>query len=100
MSQAATPPLDITNVEIRLACLNDDKLKAFAAITISNCFVVRDLKIIYAPNRRLVAMPSRRDKDGIFHDYAHPINQATRDHIEAVVLKAFDERMEHEQRTY
>ena len=31
-------------------------------------------------------MPSRRRRDGSFHDVAHPINQDLREHIESTVL--------------
>jgi stage V sporulation protein G len=34
-------------------------------------------------------MPSRRSADGEFRDIAHPINTATRDHLQAVVLDAY-----------
>ena len=35
-------------------------------------------------------MPSRRSADGEFRDIAHPINTATRDHLQAVVLEAYE----------
>src|SRR5437868_3205879 len=41
----------------------DKKLRAFAAITFDNCFVVRDIKIIEGGNGLFVAMPSRKTKE-------------------------------------
>ena len=38
----------------------DRKLRAFAAVTFDNCFVVRDIKIIEGGNGLFVAMPSRK----------------------------------------
>ena len=38
----------------------DDKLKAFATITIDNAFVIRDLKIISGKNGLFIAMPSTK----------------------------------------
>jgi stage V sporulation protein G len=39
---------------------SEDRLRAFCSITIDNCFVVRDLKIIDGSNGPFVAMPSRK----------------------------------------
>jgi stage V sporulation protein G len=52
--------LDITEVRVKLADYHDDKLHAFASITIDNQFVIRDLKIIEGANGVFVAMPSRK----------------------------------------
>ncbi|MCB1194673.1 SpoVG family protein [bacterium] len=38
----------------------DDKLKAFATITIDNAFVIRDLKIIAGKKGLFIAMPSTK----------------------------------------
>ena len=46
--------------EIRISLRDDNKLKAFASITLDNCFVVRGLKIIEGAKGTFVAMPSRR----------------------------------------
>lgn len=37
-----------------------DKLRGFATITVDDCIVIRDLKIIDGPRGRFVAMPSRK----------------------------------------
>lgn len=82
--------LRITGIAIRPFTTGDDKLKAFASIILNNAFIVKDLKIIEGHQGRFVAMPSRRGKDGIFRDVAHPLNQETRDIIEAIVLEAYE----------
>lgn len=82
--------IEVTSVTIRPFTSEDEKLKAFASIILNNCFVVKDLKVIEGNNGRFVAMPSRRGKDGIFHDIAHPLNQETRDTIEKTVLGAYE----------
>jgi stage V sporulation protein G len=86
--------LNITGVTIRPYSSEDDKLKAFASIIINDCFVVKDLKVIEGNNGRFIAMPSRRGKDGIFHDIAHPLNQETRNMIEQSVLRAYEEELQ------
>jgi stage V sporulation protein G len=50
---------------------------------------VHDIKVIEGEKGLFIAMPSRRSADGEFRDIAHPINTATRDHLQAVVLDAY-----------
>ena len=52
--------LDITEIRIKLMEESEDRLRAFCSITIDDCFVVRDLKIIDGSNGPFVAMPSRK----------------------------------------
>jgi stage V sporulation protein G len=52
--------LDITEIRIKLMEESEDRLRAFCSITIDNCFVVRDLKIIDGASGPFVAMPSRK----------------------------------------
>lgn len=87
------PSLDITGIAIRPSSAGDEKLKAFASIILNNAFIIKDLKIIEGHNGRFVAMPSRRGKDGIFRDVAHPLNQETRDIVERAVLSAYEEQL-------
>ena len=49
--------MDIT--EVRISLRSDAKLKAFASITLDNCFVIRGLKIIKGASGIFVAQPSR-----------------------------------------
>jgi len=42
--------MEITEVRIKLVEEPGEKLKAFCSITLDNCFVVRDLKIIEGAN--------------------------------------------------
>jgi stage V sporulation protein G len=76
--------------EVKVFAVNEDRLKAYVSITIDNCFVVRDLKIIEGTTGLFVAMPSKKRKDGQFKDIAHPLNQETRDQIERMVFEAYE----------
>jgi stage V sporulation protein G len=80
--------MNITDIQIFLA--NEERLKAYATITIENAFIVRDLKVINGNSGLFVAMPAKKRKDGTFKDIAHPLNQETRDSIEAQVLAAYE----------
>jgi stage V sporulation protein G len=52
--------VEITEVRIKLMEEPGERLKAFCSITIDDCFVIRDLKIIDGSNGPFVAMPSRK----------------------------------------
>ena len=68
----------------------NNRLKGIAAITIDECFVVHELRIIDGKNGLFVAMPSRRMPNGEYKDVAHPINTETRSMIEKEVLEAYN----------
>lgn len=76
--------------EVNVFPVNEDRLKAYVSITIDECFVVRDLKVIRGNTGLFVAMPSKKRKDGQFKDVAHPLNQETREMIEKAVFEAYE----------
>ena len=69
------------------------KLKAVASITIDECFVVHDIKILEGNRGLFVMMPSRKSSDGIYKDVAHPINTETREMLKTVLVKAYSDKM-------
>ncbi len=79
--------------EVKVFPVNEDKLKAYVTITIDDCFVIRDLKIIDGNTGLFVAMPSKKRKDGQFRDIAHPLNQETREEIEKKIFEAFEDEV-------
>jgi stage V sporulation protein G len=81
--------MEITEVRIHPVDNAEERLKAYVAITIDNCFVVRDLKIIDGDEGLFVAMPSRRRRDGTYRDIAHPVNAETRAWLEERVLSSW-----------
>ncbi len=76
--------------EVKVFLVNEDRLKAYITITLDDCFVVRDLKVIRGNEGLFVAMPSKKRKDGQFKDIAHPLNQETRAEIEKAVFDAYE----------
>ena len=66
-----------------------DKLKAFATITIDNWLAIRGIKIIEGKKGLFVAMPNRQRADSSFQDIAHPITAEARAVLEKAVLSAF-----------
>ncbi len=84
--------MEITEVRV-FPVSNEERLKAYATITIDNVFLVRDLRIINGNNGLFVAMPSRKMKDGTFKDIAHPLNGETRQAIESKVLAEYEREL-------
>jgi stage V sporulation protein G len=80
--------MDVT--EVRVFPVEEERLKAYATITLDHCFLVRDLKIIHGNKGLFVAMPSKKRKDGTYQDTAHPLNRDTRRMIEDAVLGEYD----------
>jgi stage V sporulation protein G len=85
--------MNITEVRIRLVKRDEGKMKAIASITIDDCFVVHDIKIIQGnktDDNYFIAMPSKKTPDGEFKDIVHPLNSATRELISRLVLAEFE----------
>ena len=79
--------------QVRVFPVSEERLKAYVTITLDNCFVVRDLKVINGNTGLFVAMPAKRRKDGTFKDIAHPLNSDTRDRMEKIILAEYDKEL-------
>lgn len=79
--------------EVRVFPVNEEKLKAYVTITLDNCFVVRDLKVIHGNSGLFIAMPAKRRKDGTFKDIAHPLNSDTRERMERTILAEYEREL-------
>lgn len=85
--------MQITDVRIRRV-EKEGKMKAVVSITIENEFVVHDIKVIEGEKGLFIAMPSRKASDGEYRDIAHPINSATREQLQQLILKKYHEEVE------
>ena len=88
--------MNISEVRIRFVKKDDSKLKAVASITIDDCFVVHDIKVIDGTDGLFIAMPSRKTSDGEFKDIAHPLNTETREALKNAILNAYADALEKE----
>ena len=82
--------MNITDIKIR-KLLNEGRLKAIVSITLDDTIALHDIKIIEGPQRLFVAMPSRRDDNGIFRDIVHPISSDGRASIEENILNFYSD---------
>ena len=65
--------MNITDIRIRRT-YQDARLRAVVSVTVDNDLAIHDIKVIEGPPRLFVAMPSRRDENGIYRHIAHPIS--------------------------
>lgn len=82
--------MNITGVRVRRVA-KEGKMKAVVSITIDEEFVVHDIKVIEGEKGLFIAMPSRKATDGEYRDIAHPINSATREKIQNIILEKYEQ---------
>jgi stage V sporulation protein G len=82
--------MNITDVRVRRVA-KEGKLKAVVSITIDDEFVVHDIKVIEGEKGLFIAMPSKKTLGGEYRDIAHPINSDTREQIQSLILRRYDE---------
>ncbi len=80
--------MNITEVKVR-KIFSEGQLKAIVSIVINNCLAIHEIKIIEGASRLFVAMPSRKDENGIFRDIIHPIDPEARKEFEDVILDEY-----------
>ena len=84
--------MQITDVRVRKVT-KEGKLKAVVSITMDDEFVVHDIKVIEGEKGLFIAMPSKKATDGEYRDIAHPINSATRERIQTMILEKYEEAL-------
>lgn len=82
----------ITDVRVRKIA-KEVKMKAIVSITIDDEFVVHDIKVIEGEKGLFIAMPSKKATDGEYRDIAHPINSATRENIQNIILQHYEKAL-------
>ena len=84
--------MKITDVRVRKIA-KEGKMKAIVSITIDDEFVVHDIKVIEGDKELFIAMPSKKATDGEYRDIAHPINSATRENIQKIILDSYEKAL-------
>ncbi len=84
--------MQITDVRVRKVT-KEGKMRAIVSITIDDEFVVHDIKVIEGDKGVFIAMPSKKAADGEYRDIAHPINSATRETIQKIILESYEKAL-------
>ena len=82
--------MEITKVNVHKVSKEGSKLKGYATVTIDDCFVVSNIRIIEGTDRLFCAMPSRKVNDEKFEDIVHPTNTETREMFENKILEEYN----------
>lgn len=92
--------MKITRVKIRKFENDKSGVKALVEVTLDDCFVVKDIRVIEKPEKMVVAMPSKtvsiKGVDESFDtrkkhkDLAHPINAETREMFNSTILGVYE----------
>lgn len=85
--------MNITEIKVRKT-YDDTRFKALVSVTIDSDFAVHDIKVIQGPDRLFVAMPSRKDDNGVYRDITHPITVQARRQLEDSILEAYRRKLE------
>ncbi|MBR5165638.1 MAG: septation regulator SpoVG [Ruminococcus sp.] len=83
--------MNITDVKIR-KMLSEGRLRAVVSVTIDDMLAVHDIKVVQGDERLFVAMPSRKDENGVFRDIIHPILASARRMFEETILDAYEKQ--------
>ena len=86
--------MEITDIRIR-KLYDESLLKALVSVTLEQELAIHDIKIIQGPQRLFVAMPSRKDENGLFRDIIHPITQDMRGQMEEAILREYELQRTH-----
>ena len=81
--------MEITDVRVRKTT-KEGKMRAIVSITLDEEFVIHDIKVIEGERGLFIAMPSKKSADGEYRDIAHPINSATREKLQNMILEAYE----------
>lgn len=84
--------MDISDIKIRKT-ITEGRLRAIVSITLDDILAVHDIKIVQGDERLFVAMPSRKDENGVFRDIVHPISPVARQLIEDQILDAYSRHL-------
>jgi len=77
--------MKITRVKIGL-CDGDDRVKAYASITLDDCFIIHGLRLTHSKKGYFLFMPGRKTTYGTYVDIVHPLNNETRQMIQDRVV--------------
>ncbi len=80
--------VNISDIRIRKVEA-EGSLKAYVTVTFDDAFVVHNVKVIKGEDGFFIAMPSRKTRNGVYKDVAHPINREFRQLLQDKVLDAY-----------
>ncbi len=85
----------VLDVQARTYPVKDGgNLLAFASVNLNGCFVVTGIRLVTGEKGPFVSMPSRKDRNGEYHDVCFPITSDMRAAIQTAVLEEYQRATE------
>lgn len=84
--------MEITDIKIR-KIMSEGRLRAVVSVTLSDMLALHDIKVVQGEERLFVAMPSRKDENGVYRDIVHPISPSGRKLLEESILEAYEKQL-------
>ena len=75
---------------VRVTPIEREKVLAVVTVTLSDCFVLRAMRLMQGRSRDYLAMPVRQTGGGGVFEVYHPINREARDILEQVVIQGYE----------
>ena len=94
--------MEITSVWVRKNKNEESRMKAKVSVTLDDCFIIRDIRIVEGKNGLFIQMPSKRvnrtpketeeteERVSNYVDIVHPINKETRTMFEDAIFEAYN----------
>lgn len=86
--------MKITSVSVHKVSLENSRMRGIATVVLDDCFKIKGIRIIEKEDKLMLAMPSRKNKDGKNEDVAHPLNGETRKMFEDAVFAEYEKEEE------
>lgn len=84
--------MEIADIKIR-KILTEGRLRAVVSVTVDQMLAVHDIKVVQGDERLFIAMPSRKDENGVYRDIVHPIHPEARKMLEESILEAYQKHL-------
>ena len=65
-------------------------MKGVARVVLDDCFKIKGIRIIEKDDKLMLAMPSRKNRNGENEDVAHPLNAETRQMFEDAIFAEYE----------
>ena len=82
--------MEITSVKVHKTEREGSRMKGYATVTLDDCFVVRNIRIIQGEDKLFIAMPSRKTSTGDYKDVAHPISPEFRNELQNKIIAEYE----------
>ena len=82
---------DALDISVKVYPVKEPKsnLLAYVSVTLGGCFAVNDIRVMNSEKGPFMAMPSKKGKDGQYHDSCFPTTAAMRKNLNEAVMGEF-----------